>query len=366
MPRLSLSFRSLLVLILLNVSQSLVGEQTVHDSALAVKKAAPAVVLIKGTGAEENITGTGFLIASDGKVVTCLHIVQGLKAGAVKLANGEVYSPFSIRAFDEQRDLAIIQISGFDLPTVELGDSNELQPGEAVLLVGSPLGLEQTITSGVVSAIRELPEVGKVIQTDAAANPGNSGGPLLNARGQAVGVLDFKLRGTENLNFAIPINYARGMLNNLSPPMTFDELRGKLAASAAVLRPTGFPTRWKSLLSGTVKVLQVEGDHVYVETVLPEQDREAGGFVLADLKKVGERYVGTVRMSLVCQYVYLGGTCGRCVFENAIEFLSFTPSRIEGRTMAPPGGSKLNWRKCRYSKESVWQSFVWIPELITD
>ena len=365
MPTLSLSSRSLLILVLLTVSQSLVGEQTVSDSALAVKKAAPAVVLIKGTGAEGNITGTGFLIASDGKVVTCLHIVQGLKAGAVKLANREVYSPFSIRAFDEQRDLAIIQISGFNLPTVELGDSNELQAGEAVLLVGSPLGLEQSVTSGVVSAIRESPEMGKIIQTDAAANPGNSGGPLLNARGQAVGVLDFKLRGTENLNFAIPINYARGMLNNLSPPMTFDELRGKLGASAAVLRPTGFPTRWKSLTSGTVRVLRVEGDHVYVETILSEQARQMGGFSLADLKKDGERYVGSIRYRLVGRLITWGGLgyCdSKCVFERSIEILSFTPSRIEGRIMAPADNSKLNCGKCRYSKEFAWQAFVWIPE----
>jgi hypothetical protein len=288
-----------------------------------------------------------------------------LKAGAVKLANREVYSPFSIRAFDEQRDLAIIQISGFNLPTVELGDSNELQAGEAVLLVGSPLGLEQSVTSGVVSAIRESPEMGKIIQTDAAANPGNSGGPLLNARGQAVGVLDFKLRGTENLNFAIPINYARGMLNNLSPPMTFDELRGKLGASAAVLRPTGFPTRWKSLTSGTVRVLRVEGDHVYVETILSEQARQMGGFSLADLKKDGERYVGSIRYRLVGRLITWGGLgyCdSKCVFERSIEILSFTPSRIEGRVMAPPDDAKFNCMKCRYSKEDVWHPFVWIPE----
>jgi hypothetical protein len=204
--------------------------------------------------------------------------------------------------------------------------------------------------------------MGKVIQTDAAANPGNSGGPLLNARGQAVGVLDFKLRGTENLNFAIPINYARGMLNNLSSPMTFDELRAKLGASAAVLRPKGFPTRWKSLTSGAVNVLRVEGDHVYVERIMSERQRQEGEFSLADLKKDGERYVGTFRFCIVCHYVFSGSISDRCVFENAIEFLSFTPSRIEGRMMAPPDHSKLNCGKCRYSKEFAWRSFVWIPE----
>ncbi len=362
MPTLRLSFRSLLTLVLLAVSQSVVGEQTVSDSALAVKKAAPAVVLIKGTGAEGNITGTGFLVASDGKVVTCLHIVQGLKAGAVKLANGEVYSPFSVRAFDEQRDLAIIQISGFDLPAVELGNSNELQAGEAVLLVGSPLGLEQTVTSGVVSAIRELSQVGKVIQTDAAANPGNSGGPLLNARGQAVGVLDFKLRGTENLNFAIPINYTRGMLSNLQTPMTLDEMRTRLGAVAQLFKPTGsFPTQWKSLTNATRMTLRIEEERVSVERILPVDARNAGAFWICDFKRDADKYVGTVRMKFLCWNSWKA-EYKSCTFEVPGEVLSLTPERIEGRIMAPLHDANLNCRKCSYSKPFTLQPFVWIPE----
>jgi Trypsin-like peptidase domain len=221
--------------------------QTVPGSAFAAKKATPAVVVIQGAAAEGNMTGTGFLISSDGKIVTCLHILEGLKAGSVKLSNGEVYSSFSIRAFDEQRDLAIVQISGFDLPTIAFGDSNQLQVGDAVLLVGSPFGLEHTVTSGIVSAIRELPESGKVIQTDAAANPGNSGGPLLNAKGQAIGVLDFKLRGTESLNFAIPINYVRGLLSTLTDPVTLEQMQRSLADKESAAQQRGGPSLKETL-----------------------------------------------------------------------------------------------------------------------
>ena len=120
-----------------------------------------------------------------------------------------------------------------------------MQIGEPVLLVGSPEGLQGTVTTGVVSNIRILPGGLKVIQTDAAANPGNSGGPLLNARGQVTGVLGFKLQGAENLNFAVPINYVRGLLNNLVPPMSLKAMRAKLVKPAPLSKtvaPAPTPT----------------------------------------------------------------------------------------------------------------------------
>ena len=135
-------------------------------------------------------------------------------------------------AFDERRDLAIIKFPGFGQAEVELGNSDELQPGEGVLLIGNPgssLGsLPGTITAGVVSAIRVLDGV-KIIQTDAATNPGNSGGPLVNSKGQVGGVLGFQLKGAESFGFAIPINYVRALLNDLRHPMTLSDMRGVLA-----------------------------------------------------------------------------------------------------------------------------------------
>ena len=347
--------------VLLIVPQAIAWAQSTSQPSAVVKDVGPAVVLVKGATSGGDVTGSGFLIGSDGKVVTCLHIVQDMQTGIVRLSNGEVYSSFSIRAFDEHRDLVILQISGFDLPVVELGNSSDLQAGEPVLLIGSPLGLEQTVTSGVVSALRELPRVGKIIQTDAAANPGNSGGPLLNARGQAIGVLDFKLRGTENLNFAVPINYVRGMLNNLSAAITLDEMRLKLGTTAQMLETTAnFPARWKSLSTGTTKHLRFEGDRIYVETVVSEQLQKLGAFALADLKNQGDKYVGATREVEVCTYDSLSGTrYNKCPFDVPTEITLISPTRIEGRLFA---GSKLNCRKCSFSKPPEWKSFVWIPE----
>src|SRR6266571_4771813 len=190
--------------------------QTAFNSREIAKKVSAAVVTIHGQTEVGQVEGSGFLVSSDGMVVTSLHVIRGIRRGSVQLAGGDIFESFTVRGVDEKKDLAIIQIAGFVLPAIELGDSNELQPGEPVLLVGSPRGLQGSITAGLISGVRELSEGFKVIQTDAAPNAGNSGGPLVNARAQAVGVLGFKLKDSSGLNFAVPINYVRGMLNNLA------------------------------------------------------------------------------------------------------------------------------------------------------
>src|SRR5437867_2144897 len=163
--------------------------QTVFNPTEIARKALPSVVLIKGLTDHGEVIGTGFIISSDGRIATALHVIRDLKSGGVKLSSGEIYESFSVLAFDEHKDLAIITITGFDLPSLDLGNSNEVLPGDQALLIGSPATMEgfvlqDTVTTGVISAIRNMPEGFKVIQTDASANPGNSGGPLLNSRGQ--------------------------------------------------------------------------------------------------------------------------------------------------------------------------------------
>src|ERR1700691_74223 len=124
------------------------------DSAQITKKVSPAVVLIKGTTSSGELLGTEFIISSDGKIATNLHVVEGLKNGGVQLASGEKFDSFTVLAFDARKDIAIIEIPGFDLPTMTLGNSNNVEVGEQVLAVGSPLGLQGTVTTGVVSAMR--------------------------------------------------------------------------------------------------------------------------------------------------------------------------------------------------------------------
>ena len=342
------------------------------DSAQITKKISPGVVLIKGTASSGEILGTGFIISSDGKIATNLHVVESLKNGGVQLASGEKFDSFSVLAFDARKDIAVIKIPGFDLPTVALGNSNNVQVGEPVLAVGSPLGLQGTVTTGVVSSMRDDPTGGgfKVLQTDASVNPGNSGGPLVNRQAEVIGIVTFKIRGGENLNFAIPINYLRGLVDS-SPGtgMSLDDMRVKLSGSGAdVFKSDSFPTRWRSLLSGTTKIIRRDGDTIYVETLLPEAQKNAGCFNLAELQKKGDVFSGKGRYSCVCEYtkglgVYARTFTNRVSDETEEEITKLGPTRIEGRSMVRPKGTKFDCKKGEFSKPpSEWQNFTWIPE----
>jgi serine protease Do len=157
--------------------------------------------------------GSGFLVGADGIVLTNAHVVDGAKVVTVKLANHREYKAKVLGA-DRSSDIAVLKIDAHDLPTVQLGDSNQLNVGDYVLAIGEPFGLEETATAGIVSAKgRSLPGDGYVpfIQTDAAVNPGNSGGPLFDANGNVVGInaqIYSHSGGYEGVSFAIPINLA--------------------------------------------------------------------------------------------------------------------------------------------------------------
>ena len=183
--------------------------QVALTTAQIAKRVSPTVVVIQGKTDSGEVLGSGFIVSKDGKIVTNLHVIRDMKTARVQLANGEVFDSVSVLAIDERRDLAIVKVAGFDLPVLELGNSDGLAVGEPTVSVGSPRSLEGTVTAGLLSSVRDSGEGFKVLQTDAAVNPGNSGGPLVNNKGQAIGVVSFKLRSAEGLNFAIPINYVR-------------------------------------------------------------------------------------------------------------------------------------------------------------
>jgi S1-C subfamily serine protease len=230
----------------------------------------------------------GFIISSDGKIATNLHVLEGASKGGVQRASGDKFDSFSVLVFDARKDIAVITIPGFDLPTVPLGNSNDVQVGEPVLAVGSPLGLQGSVTTGVVSSIRDDPfDRGfKVLQTDASANPGNSGGPLLNRQSEVIGIVTYKIKGGgENINFAIPVNYLRGLIDSPSSALTLAEMRVKLSSASDVFKSDTTPVRWKSLTSGATKVVRRDGDRIYVETVLPDAQKNVGCFNMADLQQ---------------------------------------------------------------------------------
>jgi serine protease Do len=135
--------------------------------------------------------GSGFIISRDGYILTNNHVVDEASSVQVKLSDGRELTA-KVIGKDPKTDLALIKIDGAgDLPVLPLGDSAALQVGEPVMAIGNPFGLEQTVTTGIVSATGRLIGSGPYedfIQTDASVNPGNSGGPLINARGEAVGI----------------------------------------------------------------------------------------------------------------------------------------------------------------------------------
>jgi S1-C subfamily serine protease len=169
----------------------------------------------------EQGTGSGFIINGNGQIITNAHVVQGADKVTVTLKDGRVLQG-KVMGLDTVTDVAVVKVEGGNLPSVTLGDSEKIKAGEWAIAIGNPLGLDNTVTAGIVSATgRSSSQVGdgskrvNYIQTDAAINPGNSGGPLLNASGQVIGMNTAILRNAQGLGFAIPINQVQKISQQL-------------------------------------------------------------------------------------------------------------------------------------------------------
>ncbi|MBN1909381.1 MAG: trypsin-like peptidase domain-containing protein [Pirellulales bacterium] len=169
--------------------------------------------------------GSGVIVEKSGYIVTNFHVVKGAVQVTVKLSNGRSIEDVEVIGVDPPSDVAVLKIADGELMTAPWGDSDELEVGEAVLAVGSPFGLERTVTSGIISAKGRqgiVPNLGnrefnqEFLQTDAAVNPGNSGGPLVNIRGEVVGI-NTAIHGQtyQGISFAIPSNLVRDIFERL-------------------------------------------------------------------------------------------------------------------------------------------------------
>ncbi|MBO3459092.1 trypsin-like peptidase domain-containing protein [Aetokthonos hydrillicola Thurmond2011] len=169
----------------------------------------------------EHGTGSGFILSQDGRLLTNAHVVEDTDTVQVTLKDGRTFEG-KVLGVDSLTDIAVVKIPGEKLPTVKLGNSQNLIPGEWAIAIGNPLGLDNTVTIGIISATdRTSAQVGvrnkqvSFIQTDAAINPGNSGGPLLNAQGEVIGINTAIRADARGLGFAIPIDTASRIADEL-------------------------------------------------------------------------------------------------------------------------------------------------------
>lgn len=220
--------------------------------------------------------GSGVIFQEEGYILTNNHVIAGSEKIMVTLPGVEEEYEAEIIGRDAVTDLAVIKIEGRNLPTATLGDSDNLRVGEVAIAIGNPYGLSNTVTVGVISAldrriaIEEGTELTDVIQTDAAINHGNSGGPLINGEGEVVGINTAIIRGAQGLGFAIPVNTAR-------------EISDELIEHGRIIRP------WLGIYGGTVTPaiarqyeLPIERG-VYVQQVVSGSPAHNAGIVAEDL-----------------------------------------------------------------------------------
>jgi hypothetical protein len=188
---------------------------TIYEGA---KSALARIIVTDVSGVQKQ--GSGLVLRADGLIATNFHVIRGAVSASVKLANGDVYDEVAIAASDDRRDIALLKIRATNLPSLSLANSDELRVGATVYALGAPLGLEGSLSEGLVSAIRPASEISselqgfRVIQFTAPSSHGSSGGPLLDESGKVEGLVTSTLVAGQNLNFAIPANYVAGLVSN--------------------------------------------------------------------------------------------------------------------------------------------------------
>jgi hypothetical protein len=335
------------------------AQETVAD---IVKRSSDAVVLIviSNSVGQETALGSGFLVSADGEIVTNYHVIKEAHSAIVKLSNGAFFPVSGVLASDADKDLAIIKVGGKNLPFLTLGDINNLHVGDHVVAIGSPLGLEGTVSDGIVSAVRDV-ENKKWIQTTAPVSHGNSGGPLLDLSDHVVGVITWgvNLEMGQNLNFAAPCSEVTALLvaaHQQAKPLDSVANRSDSLTNGAV---------WTSLTSGHDYSIRQDGDYLYMDWVsIPSETKAAGGFVRNELKRSPDgKWRGKGRLHLPCTYtkglgVYARTITNWCSREDDVEIDLLSDKRIEGISV---GWKKFECKNCE-AKGMEQKPFTLIPK----
>lgn len=249
-------------------------EQTVIQ---VVRQVRPAVVSVKRGGG----SGSGVIIRQDGVVLTNAHVVGDAKSVKIKLANGRELDG-QVLGVDPAVDVAVVKVPASGLPVAEFADSDRLNVGQTAIAIGNPMGLEGTVTTGVVSATnrqRSADDFVEFVQTDAAINPGNSGGPLLDSQGRVVGINTWIIGRASGLGFAVPINTARdvarqvmekgrvqravlGIIPSSVTPETATRLKQPVSAGAAVMEVSADSPAARAGMKAEDIITGLDGQHV--------------------------------------------------------------------------------------------------------
>ncbi|MGH7296581.1 MAG: S1C family serine protease [Polyangiaceae bacterium] len=188
-------------------------------------RALPSVVTIR----TQRSLGTGFLVKPDGWIATNLHVVVGGPKVVVTLRDGRQLPVIELLAANPDHDLALVRVAAHGLPALALGDSDAMRPGDPVVAIGNPMGLEDTVSNGLVSARRKVQGGAlEVLQVSAPIAPGSSGGPIFNDRGEVIGVATAVVEGGQNLAFGMPVRYLLPMIAQPAP-MPFAEFATLIA-----------------------------------------------------------------------------------------------------------------------------------------
>ncbi|HAN46063.1 MAG TPA: serine protease [Cyanobacteria bacterium UBA8156] len=232
----------------------------------------------------ERGTGSGFIVNRQGDIITNAHVVEGADRVTVILRDGRRFTG-RVLGKDDLTDIAVVRLDNAqNLPLVTLGSSQNLQPGEWAIAIGNPLGLDNTVTAGIISALgRSSGDIGvadkrvRFIQTDAAINPGNSGGPLLDRDGRVIGVNTAIIRGAQGLGFAIPIETAQRVAQQIVEKGSV--ARAYLGIQMITLNPT---VRQEINENSDLNIRVTEDRGVLVTGVMPQSPAAAAGMQVGD------------------------------------------------------------------------------------
>ncbi|MGH9850977.1 MAG: S1C family serine protease, partial [Blastocatellia bacterium] len=209
-----LAARTIFLTLLISTSIFAQNRSSKSPSEIA-REQSKAVVVLEALDERGSVLGqgSGFIVTPGGAVVSNLHVVQGAAMVRVKLPNGDAYKTADLVEVDDAKDIVVVKIKGFKLPVVTLGDSDKAEVGEQVVAISSPEGLTNSISTGVISGVRRF-DTHRVFQLTAPISNGSSGGALFNSNGEVIGIITYLFKSGQNINFAVPINYARGLIGD--------------------------------------------------------------------------------------------------------------------------------------------------------